>query len=183
MNLDIVGVSGKAGSGKDFLAKHVLAARGYKPFALAWALRAQGYARLAPSNTATYDMVYHDKPPLIRDFLQQLGTEQGRDVFGQEYWVLQAEAWMETLARAGYGNKFVITDVRFPNEAQFVRDLGGKLIRMAGRRADLGAAAEHVSETALDSYIGWDAVLHNEAGMTATGLETQLVLLGVLDDR
>lgn len=67
----------------------------------------------------------------IKDFtprlaLQWLGTEAGRKVFGEPLWVSTVERrWLN----AGKPNT-VITDCRFPNEINMIRDLGGKVIRV-----------------------------------------------------
>lgn len=182
MKLEVIGLSGKAGSGKDFLATQVLIPfYGYKQYALAWPLKALAYARLGDM---PYNDVYKIKPPAVRKMLQQLGTEGGRDVYGDDYWTNQAYAWMRTLAETGYGNKFVITDVRFPNEAEFVRSLGGKVIRLEfgpGRHSVLsGEAAQHVSETALDNYSKFDAKLLNGSFTTANDMEQALKEAGIL---
>jgi hypothetical protein len=44
----------------------------------------------------------------------------------------------------------VFSDVRYPNEANAVRDFGGKIYRID--RAGVGPANEHASETALNDY-------------------------------
>lgn len=45
----------------------------------------------------------------------------------------------------------VVTDVRFPNEADAIRDAGGVLIRLV--RPSAGQGDAHPSETALDDYV------------------------------
>ena len=61
-------------------------------------------------------------------------------------------------------SNWIITDVRFPNEAQAIKDRGGILIRINrdnGTRAiDVNA---HLSETALDDYDGFDYVIDNDS--------------------
>lgn len=80
----------------------------------------------------------------VREFLQRLGTEAGRKVLGENIWV---DAVMTDLPP---GN-LVFTDVRFPNEAQAIRDAGGWLVRI--ERPGVAAVNAHISDTALD---GWD---------------------------
>ena len=58
--------------------------------------------------------------------LQWLGTEAGRRVFGENLWVAGVEKrWKE----AGCPNT-VITDCRFPNEIEMIRENDGKVIRI-----------------------------------------------------
>lgn len=55
---------------------------------------------------------------------------------------------------------WLITDVRFPNEAQAICDRGGILIKVLRPETD-HLAGNHESETALDYYQDWDCVLDN----------------------
>lgn len=57
-----------------------------------------------------------------REALQKMGTEVGRDVFHEDFWVLQMESRMRF-----YDDPIVITDVRFPNEINWIRKIGGKV--------------------------------------------------------
>lgn len=77
--------------------------------------------------------------PAVRRWLQRLGTEAGRDVLGEEVWIdAMRRRWKP-------GGKYIVTNVRFPNEAQAVRAAGGKII--AVDRPGVGRANDHVSES------------------------------------
>jgi hypothetical protein len=58
--------------------------------------------------------------------LQLMGTEVGRYVFHQDFWVIK----MKKYIMENPEQNFVITDVRFRNEMQFVHDHGGILIEI-----------------------------------------------------
>jgi hypothetical protein len=60
--------------------------------------------------------------------LQLMGTEAGRDVFGDDIWVHALKARID--AKGASKKDFVITDVRFPNEIDAIRSWGGKVIRV-----------------------------------------------------
>ena len=64
----------------------------------------------------------------------------------------------------------IITDVRFPNEAELVRELDGVLIRV---ERDTGLDDTHDSETALDDYDHFDFRLKNDGSLD--DLETAVV--------
>tara|TARA_R100001244_G_scaffold120565_1_gene90177 strand:- start:2776 stop:3039 length:264 start_codon:yes stop_codon:yes gene_type:complete len=51
----------------------------------------------------------------------------------------------------------IVPDVRFPNEADAIKQAGGKVIRLTRSPHD----DQHESETALDDYEGFDHVLDN----------------------
>ena len=81
-----------------------------------------------------------------RQYLQRYGTEAHRDVFGDSFWVDQA------LAKAtNRGTLYVITDVRFPNEVEAIRDAGGVLAHVVGPEGK--AAGGHSSEQALPDHL------------------------------
>lgn len=83
--------------------------------------------------------------PEIRQLLQRLGAEVGRDLLGENVWVDL------TFATVPDGAKVIVTDCRFPNEAETVKRLGGEIWRVS-RPGFLPANAHH-SEVALDDWI------------------------------
>ena len=87
----------------------------------------------------------------IRELLQLFGTEVGR--------VISPNIWVDCLLKDYKNiNNWIITDVRFENEAEAIKALGGVVIRID---RNLGAKDNHVSETALDSFNGFDATIDN----------------------
>lgn len=85
----------------------------------------------------------------VREFLQRLGNAV-RDTIHPDFWI---NALFNT-----YNDDIIIADVRYPNEVQAIKDRGGKLIRI--ERPGAGAG-NHISETALDNYTGWDIIIDN----------------------
>ncbi len=59
-----------------------------------------------------------------------LGTEWGRNMIGGAFW---ANAWRRRIEELG-DVAIAVEDVRFPNEAQAVRDLGGVIVRIENPR-------------------------------------------------
>ncbi|MFE5971419.1 hypothetical protein ACFQ64_04570 [Streptomyces sp. NPDC056460] len=96
--------------------------------------------------------------PEVRQYLQRLGTEGGRAVLGENVWVdalfRDFETWGPT----------VITDVRFPNEADAIRARGGLVLLLERPGADPIAQAGHPSENALAGY-AFDAVIRNDGAL------------------
>jgi len=96
----------------------------------------------------------------VRDFLQKLGTDAMRMGLHDNVWVnaLMAdykpeESWLNT----SLGEKpdvvypnWIITDVRFPNEAQAIKDKGGIIIRVD--RPGVSPINDHPSEIGLDDW-------------------------------
>jgi len=77
-----------------------------------------------------------------RQLLQYIGTDYIRSV-RPTYWI---DAVRDEVESADADTRFAITDVRFPNEAQRIHELGGKVLRLVrlGRQDD--PHPEHSSE-------------------------------------
>lgn len=83
----------------------------------------------------------------------------------------------------------VITDVRFPNEADFVKFENGFLVQVIRFKEDgtqfldPGRDPNHISETALDDYMGWDYIIRVKDGdLDALKHKSLGVLSNILDD-
>jgi hypothetical protein len=73
--------------------------------------------------------------------MQTLGTEWGRDLITPGLWTGIAAARIR--AHLSDGDRVVVDDCRFDNEAATIHDLGGKVVQITGRG---GIAGKHVSE-------------------------------------
>lgn len=143
----LVGLTGKAGSGKSFIASNVLVPEGYIPLALAGPMKAELAGQgVIPGDEA---LGFKPKSPRTRSVLQIYGTELGRERFHEDVWCSTLEWWIGWFTEHDM-DRFVITDVRFPNELRWLEMLGGVAIRVTGRGGLEGEAGEHISETALD---------------------------------
>lgn len=172
---ELIGLSGYAGAGKDEVAR-ILAPNGWQRASFADPLRAALYAlnpmvigpRLADepqSLAAMVDVIGWEATkrhgtygPDVRALLQRMGTEVGRNLFGQDFWVDQAMASLKE------GGRYVFTDCRFPNEADAIRSRGGRVVRVV--RAGVTAVNAHPSETALDGY-DFDVYIVNDRSLEA----------------
>lgn len=84
----------------------------------------------------------------------------------------------------------IVTDVRFPNEAEFIKENDGTLVQVIRRNEDgsqwldSGRDPKHSSETALDDYYGWDYILTCKSG-DLDGLRVKAigVLKNILNER
>ena len=85
----------------------------------------------------------------VRDFLQKLGTDGLRDGLHVNTWVNALMADYVPVAFEQPSN-WIITDTRFPNEAQAIKDHGGIVIRVD--RPGVSAINAHPSETGLDHW-------------------------------
>ncbi len=81
-----------------------------------------------------------------RQLLQTLGTEWGREHVGEDVWLRIAGRRIASLQAAGAA-VVVIADVRFPNEAEWIRAQGGEVWRIV--REPATQAAAHASEQGI----------------------------------
>jgi hypothetical protein len=81
-----------------------------------------------------------------RHMLQSLGTEWGRKMVHHDLWVRTVMHKIEKHA----GVDHVLSDVRFPNEAEAIHQQGGKVVRLVGRGATGDA---HESEVPLPAHL------------------------------
>lgn len=161
----ILGLSGYARSGKDTIADYLVENYGFTRMAFADPMREALY-RLNPRinvgemigvslkdavDNLTWEGLKSISPD-IRGLLQRMGTEVGREMFGEDIWVNYA------LEKADSADRVVFADVRFVNEADAIHKHGGSLWRI--ERPGNVAVNDHVSERALDEY-KFDLYLNN----------------------
>lgn len=96
--------------------------------------------------------------PTPRLLLQLLGTECGRGILHPNIWVNSLFSHYNP-----YKSNWIVTDVRFPNEADKVLELGGTLIRIERPGKDSGST--HESETALDNYTKFTHTIINDGSV------------------
>lgn len=70
-----------------------------------------------------------DKWGTYRDILQQYGTQVIREHLHQDFWIMCMQRRIETAKAEGAGI-FIITDLRFPNEAKMIKALGGHIVHV-----------------------------------------------------
>lgn len=158
MTANIIGLHGKKYSGKDTAALG-LVEFGYTTIAFADELRAALYD-LDPIvtidnhgrfyrwrevwDTEGYDVL--KTLPEARRMMQVFGTEviRARD---EGFWVQRVR---EKIEPAGVTARWVITDIRFDNEARMIRKLGGEVIEIVRDTTGYDKhGADHVSEAGI----------------------------------
>jgi hypothetical protein len=105
-----------------------------------------------------------------RYLLQTLGTEWGRNCVNSELWVLAAKLKIE----ASDSDYIVFDDVRFENEADMIRDLGGLIIHID--RGDL-ISDRHASETGILDHHS-DAFIDNDHSLQDFLLDVSIIVAG-----
>jgi hypothetical protein len=102
-----------------------------------------------------------------REVMQRFGTEACRDVLRQDIWIKSLERKVTTpqtypgWPTASYGQGWVITDVRYPNEADAIHRWGGKVIQIIRDNRDSISGEPHRSELSMNDYKDWDFTVYN----------------------
>jgi hypothetical protein len=160
--------SPSAGSGKSTLA-HAITGHGYVVERFAAPMKEMLrtlllHAGAAPEEAAAMiDGDLKETPSAFlaghspRHALRTLGTEWGRGHMSETLWVNAALTRAELLL--AQGRKVVFDDMRFPNEAEAIRQRGGLLIKIV-RPGLAPQRGQHASEGSLDDW-HFDAVIEN----------------------
>lgn len=154
----IIGLSGYARSGKDTVAKMLIT---HQRRAFADAMRnalyilnpyiADGIRLREAIDEHGWELVKTGFPE-VRRLLQIFGTEIGRKMIADDVWVQMSTRDLKP------EDNIVFSDVRFPNEAQAIKALGGVVWRI--ERPGVDAVNAHVSETSMDGW-EYDAIIDN----------------------
>lgn len=158
--MSIIGISGKKRSGKDsfFNIVNDIHPGMYKNVKYADKLKEICSTLTGLPLNYFYDgNLYDTKLDLwdmdVRKFMQILGTEVFRDSFDPDVWVKALESNLHS------DDNYIITDVRFINEANWVKE-NGILIRI--NRPGLNNSDSHRSEVELDNFNDFDYVIDND---------------------
>lgn len=159
----IIGLHGKAGSGKDTAAAYMSAlTNDYGLAAFADPIRRA--ACIIFDLDMSYFIDRKKKEKVVprwgitpREMLQKLGTEGGRDIFGPDIWVKRMASKYEPMQKiseeehqkTGKPRNLIITDVRFINEAKWIHSVGGCIIDIVRPDLQLIATSDHASEDGL----------------------------------
>lgn len=175
----LVGLMGKKRAGKDTFAARLVEAHGYTRVAFADPLKeaalgldplvkievdeaglfrdADGYlGYLAPMTSRLGDFT-----PRLSEVVEALGWEKAKEVrevrrtlqnYGVAIRGIEPDFWLDVALRRAEATPgpVVITDVRFPNEAEGILGRGGVLVRIS--RPSTETPDPHPSETALDDF-------------------------------
>lgn len=115
-----------------------------------------------------------ESPMYVREFLQILGTEGLRNNLHQNVWVNALFADYRPAKLSEYNpSNWVISDVRFINEAQAIKDRGGYVIRID--RPGVKPVNNHSSETGLDNW-DFDFKVANVSDLVSLGYSADFIL-------
>jgi hypothetical protein len=170
--MKIIGITGRARSGKDTLADMIVEASGHG-IRLSFAEPIREFvARVTGLSVESLTDGPAKETPLPefgnkspRQMMQTLGTEWGREMIDQNLWITAAHKRIEKFGRLNERVRphvVVFSDVRFENEAALIRDMGGLVVHVT--RPGAIAVNEHVSEAGVSAHPA-DILVQNLAGL------------------
>lgn len=163
----LIGLAGKARSGKDTVAKMLDDAFCVRRIALADPVRAAVAASLNMTMESYLDLPKEEVLEWLgksrRQLEQTLGTEWGRNLVNETFWLMVLEKKIEKY-RDEWGEHVVVTDIRFDNEACKIREMGGTIWHVI--REDAPAVNEHVSEQGILFYPEVDEIILNNGSLS-----------------
>lgn len=165
----IIGLSGYARSGKNTAAEVLVKHAGFTRLSFAGPMKEalyhlnplitiggmRGVNLSSAIDNLGWEAVKDDSPE-VRGLLQRMGTEVGREMFGEDFWVKQA------MAEAKKYENVVFSDVRFINEAQAIQSAMGEVWRI--ERPGITPPNNHISEHQLDTF-AFNAIIRNSDGL------------------
>lgn len=160
-----IGFSGKRRSGKDtsanilttYLNKHTPDFPVYR-LAFADALKDEVCEKFGITREEL-----ESKKEFYRSDLQGIGETRRNE--REDYWIGKLFAKVNSLPQVH--SYVMITDVRHLNEAKVLQAIGAHLFRVIRPMPSeqLEGADKHISEVALDGFMGWNGIIRNDGGL------------------
>lgn len=145
----LLGVCGRMHSGKDTLGDYLVREQGYTRVAFADKVkeaivaldpivhvtefgaikrlsdyRQRGFQPANDESAVELCNRLKNTLPEVRRLMQAMGNDVGQGIFGKMFWIMLA-------LREATKGRVVITDVRYPHEAEAIRELGGRVLRVS----------------------------------------------------
>ena len=188
----LVGLMGQSGHGKDTIGEYLHATYSFETYAFAKPLKDAIRSIFHVPISQLYDPVFKENvDPFwgvsMRQLMQFIGTELFREQMdrlipdlGKDIWLKSFLKWRETQRSLdGSYPRIVVTDIRFQNEAELIKSLGGIIWRV--ERAELvptmpESSSSHVSETELTKIDLDDWEIKNDGTIDDLFIKTEVAI-------
>jgi len=176
----IIGLCGKMGVGKDYIAQKIIIPfieNNLKQRCLQLSFAYQLKINVMSKHNISYKDVYVKKTNITRSLLQKEGTEQGRNILGEDIWIKHFDRWAQVFFERGIRN-IICCDVRFKDEVEYIRSKNGYIIKVIAPNRNHKRLVEesggkeevymynklctHVSECDLDNLEDYDIIVYND---------------------
>lgn len=168
----IIGIVGKSGAGKDTVAKIICKNLAFtKRIAFADALK----SLLIKTGLSNREDLYVKKTAHSRRLMQIIGTDLVRNKIDKAFWIKKLDVKVNRCLLGGKIKHIVISDVRFKNEAEYIRSRGGWLFSVL--RPTTAPKDSHSSETEQDLILtNWTLI--NDSSLST--LESNVLESGII---
>lgn len=175
----LIGLCGKMGSGKDYIAsKYIIPyLKNLKKTCLQLSFADQIKVNVICKNNIQFNDVFVKKTNDTRMLLQSEGTENGRNLYGEDIWIKYYKSWVQLFESRDI-DVIITSDVRFKNEYEYIKSRGGFIIKIhaphrneqrlqeecKGNKSIYDKIKNHSSECDLDDIEdnNYDFVIHND---------------------
>ena len=158
----IIGLIGNKRVGKSTFGDYITEKYGFKSIAFADPIKEGAKIMFDLTNEQVngdlkevVDTRWNKSP---RQILQILGTDACRKLFEPDIWIKRLKIEL----KKNKNKNVVVSDVRFPNEAKAVKEMGGILIKIT--KSDLVGKDSHISEQLVDK-INHDILIKNDSSI------------------
>ena len=170
--MEIIGLLGNRGVGKDYISKKIYNKSNEPTLIVAFAdhFKIDAIVDL----NIKYEKVFHKKNLETRKKLQELGTKYGRELKNPNIWIDKLENWIRIYNERGI-KKFIVTDLRFQNEVDWIHKFGGIVIKVIAPNRNMERIIEeefnecndlfsrnHISETEIDKVKNYNYIIRND---------------------
>ena len=135
--LTLIGLTGAKGAGKDTAAAHLVRAHDFIQIALADPIRYGLWAMFGIPDAYFTEHELKETPidwlgVSPRYLMQTLGTEWGRNHVARDLWLRVASRRLERIVKNLHGKpvRIVVSDIRFDDEADWIRCNGGTVLHI-----------------------------------------------------
>ena len=164
----LIGITGTAGVGKSTLAEHFKKFKNFEVLSYAGPLK-EALCALTGLPMEHFTVTEKKEVPLEfgkspRELMQLMGSEFVRNTVDENFWIWR----MKNQINERESKDIIIDDIRFPNEAELVRRMGGRVIHLKRNFESPTVHNGHASEQVLE-VIHPDIVLNcDNLGTLAT---------------
>lgn len=188
----IIGIIGKIGSGKSTGAEFLSQEFGYEEYSISKPLKEVakifGFSHNQVFGTQEQKLEIHPYWGISgRTFLQKVGTDLFRNNIKNVLPEMKIEdsPWLEIFKLKFIQNpkKYIVSDVRFEDEAEFIKKMGGIIIRINRNEKgkEKGKETVHISELEMDK-IKEDFSIDNNYSIEEYRERLKILVTAILTD-
>ena len=178
--MKLIGIIGNIGSGKSTVSKYLVRNYDYEEYSFASPIK-----NIAINMGFEYNQVYGSQANKLelnnhwgisgREFMQKFGTEFGRNIMpnilpnmnmgnSNSPWVKIFEIKYENSIKSNSDKPIVVSDCRFENEVQSIRDRNGYIIKLVRDSKPISIANDNAYNHSSEMHISnlyYDTVINN----------------------